>query len=160
MGETSRCVGCGIELPAGSGPTHRYINSSPECWALFGTVLAREFSDRAYGAAHRLTVDAYVVQHPDGQPAKSLVVHLIGLHLVLHQGMEMDEVTRFFQRYVATHSDYPVLSPPSDRGAVTVGFVAGSPSPTVHTDRVWAWAASAWDAWRQHHDTIASLVQA
>jgi hypothetical protein len=159
MSETRRCVGCGIELPVAAGPTHQYINSSPECWALFGSVLAREFSDEAYGDAHRLTVDAYVVQHPDGQPAKSLVVHLIGLHLVLHQGMAMDAVTRYFQRYVASHTDYPVLSPPSDRGVVTVGFVADSPTAAVHTDRVWAWAAAAWDAWSEHHDVIASLVE-
>jgi len=58
------CVGCGGLFPKTDGPTHRYMESSPGCWAYFGEVLAREYSDLQYLKVHRLTVDAYAIQHP------------------------------------------------------------------------------------------------
>ena len=35
------------------------------CLKLFEEILAREFSDYRYGRIHRLTVDAYSLQHPE-----------------------------------------------------------------------------------------------
>ena len=76
-------------VPNQSGPTHRYMESLPGCWAIYGEVLAREYSDLAYAAVHRLTVDAYAVQHP-GQPSpqsiQSVGVHLLRLCLILEHG--------------------------------------------------------------------------
>jgi hypothetical protein len=42
--EASRtvCPGCGLVLPARGGATHDYLDASPECWALYGELLARE----------------------------------------------------------------------------------------------------------------------
>ena len=64
------------------------MESSPSCWAAYGEVLAREYNDPAFMAAHRLTVDAYAVQHP-GRPSpqsiQSVALHLISLCLVLEQ---------------------------------------------------------------------------
>jgi hypothetical protein len=58
------CVGCGAIFEDREGPTHRYTESSPACWAAYGEVVAREYSDSSYAALHGLTVDAYAVQHP------------------------------------------------------------------------------------------------
>ncbi len=73
------CFSCGALAPDIDGPVHRYMDSSPGCWALFGEVLAREYSDYNYASHHRLTVDAYAVQHP-GKPSPpsigSVAVHL------------------------------------------------------------------------------------
>jgi hypothetical protein len=44
------CVGCGALLPNEDNPTHRYLESSPACWRLYGDVLAREYSDARYHA--------------------------------------------------------------------------------------------------------------
>lgn len=56
-----KCMGCGGVFAEIQGPTHRYLESSPGCWAAYGEVLAREYSDPAYFQVHRLTVDAYAV---------------------------------------------------------------------------------------------------
>ena len=63
------CFSCGAQVPDVEGPTHRYMLSSPGCWAVFGEVLAREYSNALYMKNHRLTVDAYAVQHP-GKPSR------------------------------------------------------------------------------------------
>jgi hypothetical protein len=84
------CPGCGALVLAADGPTHPYYDKAPGCWALYGEVLAREYSDFRFGRVHHLTVDAYAAQHP-GQPErrtiKSVAVHLIGLHLALERGV-------------------------------------------------------------------------
>ena len=43
--ERESCFSCGAEVPKSDGPVHKYIDSSPGCWAAFGEVLARECSD-------------------------------------------------------------------------------------------------------------------
>ena len=59
------CPGCGALFPDIKGATHRYIESSPGCWAADGEVLAREYADPAvFGRVHRLTVDTCAVQQP------------------------------------------------------------------------------------------------
>ena len=82
----SACPGCGALFEERAGPTHRYMESSPACWAAYGEVLAREYSDQAFYAVHRMSVDTYAVQHP-GQPSpqtiQSVAVHLIRLCLQL-----------------------------------------------------------------------------
>src|SRR5678816_4348633 len=60
---STRCIGCGGLVPQMDGPTHRYMDSSPGCWHVYGEVLAREYGDQAFRVAHRLTVDSYAVQH-------------------------------------------------------------------------------------------------
>jgi hypothetical protein len=53
---------------------------SPGCWAAYGRVLEREYSDPVlFGAAHRLTVDAYALQHP-GDPRERRAVQSFWLH--------------------------------------------------------------------------------
>jgi Family of unknown function (DUF5946) len=66
------CPGCGAMLPPSTGPTHESIGASPACWAVFGEVLAAEYSDGTFWPAHRISVDAYAAQHPgtDGRPAR------------------------------------------------------------------------------------------
>ncbi|HED04410.1 MAG TPA: hypothetical protein ENI60_06555, partial [Candidatus Fraserbacteria bacterium] len=90
---TVECVGCGGQFPEIDGPVHRYMESSPGCWAAFGEVLAREYSDPIYFGVHRLTVDAYAVQHPGSpsrQSIRSVGVHLIRLCLFLEHGLSAE----------------------------------------------------------------------
>ena len=72
------------------------MESSPGCWAAFGEVLALEYSEASYARAHRLSVDAYAVQHP-GRPSpqsvQSVALHLISLCLILEQGLDFGEAT-------------------------------------------------------------------
>lgn len=82
------CRGCGALVPDTEGPTHRYLGASPGCWAVYGEILEKEYSDYRYWRAHRFTVDAYAVQHPgeSSPPAiQSVAVHLISLYLMLEK---------------------------------------------------------------------------
>ena len=84
-------------VPAVEAPTHRYMESSPGCWAVYGEVLAREYSDPAFTGVHRHTVDAYAVQHP-GKPSqqsiRSVGIHLVRLCLILERNFSDDAAAR------------------------------------------------------------------
>lgn len=72
MTTETTCPDCLAAIPATGGPVHAYIPAPPGCWALYGEVLAREYSDRALWPTHRLTVDAYAAQHPSGDDPRQL----------------------------------------------------------------------------------------
>ncbi|MDP2530025.1 MAG: DUF5946 family protein [Candidatus Palauibacterales bacterium] len=157
-GGTEPCPGCGALVPTVDGPTHRYLGASPGCWAAFGRVLAREYSDPAFLAVHGLTVDTYAVQHP-GTPSPQTIhsagVHLVALHLVLERGRSVADAARFRQRAVERIRDrFEWLEPPASLGALTVLDVEGAADADEHAARVRAWARAAWEAWSPHHDTV------
>ena len=150
------CPGCGVRLPNAGGPTHRYIEASPGCWAAYGEVLAREYASPSHFAVHRLTVDAYAVQHPgrpSPQSAQSVAVHLLSLYAVLERGMVPEAATRLIGRAVEA-GPYPWLAPPASRGAVTVADVVPAVSAEAHARAVRAWAEGAWGAWRDQHRQV------
>lgn len=152
----SACPGCGVVLADVEGPVHRYMTSSPACWAMYGEVLAREYSDPAWMAAHGLTVDAYAVQHPGDdsrQAVRSVALHLVSLHAVLEEGVSPSAATRLLQR-AAELRDFAWLPPPANRGATTVADVRASTSAAEHGRRVRRWAEDAWAAWRAHHERV------
>ena len=152
-----KCPGCGGLFDDIQGPTHRYLESSPGCWAAYGEVLAREYSDPAYGRVHRLTVDAYAVQHP-GHPSpqsiQSVAVHLISLYLVLERNVDVRRATRAMQTAVKSKGRFVWLTPPASRGSVTVAKVRVAKDAEQHEKIVRTWVASAWSAWSPHHATI------
>jgi len=133
------------------------MESSPGCWQVYGLVLAREYSDRAYQPTHRLTVDAYAVQHP-GRPTpqsiQSVCVHLMSLCLLVEQGADPTYATRVMGRAVHPKGRFAWLSPPRSLGEITVVDVAAASTPLAHGTAVRAWAQSAWSAWAAHHGPI------
>ena len=158
-GQTLRiaCIGCGGLVPRAAGPTHRYLESSPGCWQVYGDVLAREYSDPSFGGLHRLTVDSYAVQHPgrpSAQTTQSVCLHLISLHLVLERGLAAGYATRVMGAAGRMKARFVWLAPPTSRGAVTVADVAGAATPVQHEARVRAWAEAAWLAWTEHHAVV------
>lgn len=155
------CADCGAAVPDLDGPTHAYMGSSPGCWQLFGDVVGREFSDPGYGALHRLTVDAYAVQHPDNRDPRnrqSVAVHLISLYLSVERGMAPEQATRAIRHHVQkgrrTGGGWPWLEPPASPGAITVADVVQANSADEHLRLVGAWARSVWDAWAPHHEQV------
>jgi hypothetical protein len=137
----SRCIGCGVELPAVEGPVHRYLESSPACWAAYGVLLAREYTDPAYRTLHKLSVDSYAVQHaghPSPQTIQSAVVHLVRLCLVLEDGVPFDAATATMQVVAARKGAYHWLEPPADRGQFTLADVGTAATPAEHAQiRTW-----------------------
>lgn len=152
------CPGCGLLLAPHDGPTHPYIGASSACWALFGGVLAREYEDAAeLGAAHRLTVDTYAIQHP-GEPGRrstrSVCLHLVSLQLALEAHVPPDRLTRVLAIAGARLHDLRWLDPPERRGERTVADLATAQSATEHVELAWVWARDVWDAWHEHHPTV------
>jgi hypothetical protein len=158
------CPGCGARVPAFSGPTHAYIGAAPGCWALYGEVLAREYSDFRYGRVHHLTADTYAAQHPgqkERRTIQSVAVHLIGLYLSLERGVEPGELTRVRQATADYSDNFHWLEPPASPGAITVVHVhsAGEDDADAHGRVVNEWAASVWQAWSAHHAQIRAWAQ-
>ena len=93
---SNQCYGCGALVPRVSGAAHKYIGALAGGWAIYGEVLAKEYSEyRILRSAHRLTVDAYAVQHPGNpnpQAIQSVTIHLVGLYLVLQLGNEVMQI--------------------------------------------------------------------
>lgn len=149
------CIGCGARVPDTDGPTHRYLGASPGCWALYGEVLAREYTDYRFASVHNLTVDAYSAQHvgtPSPQTIQSAAVHLVSLYLQLEHGYDSMQAAQAKQKLV--QGDYVWLDPPESLGALTIVDVQRETDPVGHVERVKEWAWSVWNAWAIHRATI------
>ncbi len=148
---------CGAEFPDVDGPTHRYLDAVPACWAVFGELLALEFGNVAYWPAHRYTVDAYALQHPgvpSPQTISSAAVHLTSLYLIFERGFETADATRAMQAAAKQKGEWAWLEPPESFGEITAKDVVGAESPAEHLERSTAWARSTWEAWATHHGTV------
>ncbi len=151
------CTGCGAVFPQMDGPTHPYMMSSPRCWAYYGEVLAREYSNLAYYAVHRLTVDAYALQHPgtpSPQALRSVALHGITLCAIFEHNVPLSDAGRVIQGAARDKSVYRWLPPPTSMGALTIADVWTARDAQEHGHLVWAWAKSAWHAWADHHPTF------
>lgn len=132
------------------------------CVRLFEEVIGREFSRVELFQVHRLTVDAYSMQHPDRymKSAKSGAAHLAGICWALeHDGGP--EVSRMLSRWLDGTPDLPTVSPPqpAHRGELTVRHVHEAPDTVQHISRVQEWAESVWAAWHEHHDQGRAWVE-
>jgi len=156
------CPGCGAEFPGPPGTPHAYIGASAGCWTVYEEILAKEYGEYQYPPIHRLTVDAYAVQHP-GVPGRrssqSVWVHLAGMYLVLESGANGREATRALQAVLKKRKEFEWLAPPEKNGSITVLDVRKAADLNSHVQLVEAWARSIWAAWRQHHRLIADLFR-
>lgn len=151
------CPGCGVAFPKRNGPVHSYMESSPACWAAYGEVLAREYTESALLATHRLSVDAYAVQHP-GRPSRqgiqSVGVHLIRLCLFLEHGLTPEQANEAMLTAGKIKHTFCWLEPPASLGAITVRDVLQTNGIAAHAAMVRHWAQSAWEAWTPHHEIV------
>ena len=156
-----KCFSCGGYYPDIEGPVHRYMTSSPGCWAVYGEILAREYSDPGYFSVHRLTVDAYAVQHPgsdDRQSIHSVGLHLVRLCLFIEYGLRAENANAAMLEAGKNKERFFRLRPPGSLGDITVAYVEDAINSEDHCNRVRAWARSAWEAWSPHHETVRSWV--
>lgn len=154
------CPGCGLEMPLGDRTYDGYYHASPECWSLYGEVLAAEFENAVlFGQVHQLTVDTYAVAHAGGShPDKSVCIHLVGLHLMLERNVAPVDVPPYLQRLAGVVRSWPHFSPPTSRGPLTVFDVAVADSSHEHAARVRQWAAQLWYDWGPHHEAATELA--
>ncbi len=150
-----QCCGCGTMVPDEPGSGHRYLESAPACWRIFGEVLAREYTDSKYYAVHRLSVDAWAVQHPgheSAQTIQSAAVHLVRLCMVIERAWPLERANTVMLTFSKRDkSKMRWLTPPVSMGTVSVLDVAKATDSASHCDVVWKWATATWNAWSQHH---------
>lgn len=151
---SSICPGCLLELPSQDLHYDGYFNASPECWSLFGELLA-QWVGGAVGA-RVMPVDVYAVQHAGGlHPDKSVDIHLVGLHLCLDQGLPAGRVPPLHRRLADQITDWPHLPPPPPVTDMTVADVLISEQPAEALN---AWAEKVWDSWSDHHAAVARMA--
>jgi hypothetical protein len=132
------------------------------CLKLFEEILAREFSDYRYGRIHRLTVDAYSLQHPDKymRSGKSFAAHLTGMYASLEGEDALSLSTnQVVQKWLSTNPQ--VEKPariPGHRGELTITYIYSATDADEHAKRVREWARDVWAAWAEHHDLARRLI--
>src|SRR3982074_1852880 len=86
------CEDCGAPVAQGKAG----------CLQIFEEILAREFSDYRYGKIHRLTVDAYSLQHPERymRSGKSFAAHLTGMCAALEYE-DSPDLNRAVQKWLS-----------------------------------------------------------
>src|SRR5258708_7273463 len=96
-----QCPGCFAEFETADtdGISHPYIGASAACWKMYGSILAKEYSDPAYFKVHRITVDAYCAQHigdqSDRRARQSAWIHLIALYLMFEKSLSPEAVLEY-----------------------------------------------------------------
>lgn len=155
------CPGCGAHLQPVDGPVHAYMASSPACFGAFNLVIAAEYSDPALMAAHRLSVDAYAVQHPgsaeDRRCVQSVGLHLARLGVQLDSFMRPKDINDLMVRFSGHKASLVWLDPPSTFRK-TIADVVEFTGSKRHEGAVRDWALSTWQDWSAHHDTIRQWV--
>ena len=139
------------------GPVHKYMKSSPGCWAIYGEILAKEYSDRSFFDIHRLTVDAYAVQHPGGrdrQSIQSVGVHLIRLYFFLECSLSPERANTSMLEAGKRKKEFTWLAPRKCMGNITAADIHKASSMEEHKELVFMWAREVWNAWAEHHQTI------
>ena len=145
------CEDCGAEVARGKAG----------CLQIFEEILAREFSDYRYGKIHRLTVDAYSLQHPEAymRSGKSFAAHLTGMCAALEYE-DTPALNRAVQKWLSGNPkiDKPA-HPPDQRGNLTITYIHSAADADEHTQRVREWARDVWSAWSEHHDLARGLIK-
>jgi hypothetical protein len=156
------CPGCRALLPDADGPTHRYIDASPACWAIYTTLNGGGEPPMAPAPSNVLIVDAYAAQHPgtpSPQSIQSVAVHLITMYGVLEKGVPFDRTLWLRQealneRYGPKKDRFTWLTPPDFTGSITVADIARAPTPEARTAKAKAFVENVWRVWVKAHKGI------
>jgi hypothetical protein len=155
-----RCSGCGAVVPDTDGQVHVYMLAAPACWALYGSILERQYAHDAGmdPDVSQWLVDAYAAQHAtntERRNRQSVALHLVSLCAAFEHTMSVDERRRLIGQLA--HREYPVLKPSVTSFAITVRDVAEA-AACDRADVVQRWARVTWDAWAAHHETVRSWL--
>ena len=130
------------------------------CLKIFEEIIAREFSDYRYGRIHRLTVDAYSLQHPDEymRSGKSFAAHLTGMSVAL-EGEAALATNQAVQKWLSMN---PQVEKPANipkrRGGLNITYIRSAADADEHVKCVREWARDVWDAWSEHHELAKRLI--
>lgn len=159
-----KCPGCGLSRPPIDGSTDPYGGATASCWGAFQVLLGGDYADWR-PLRHRLTVDAYMAQHPGFGTAggrRSVLTHLVGLELALEHQLPPKEIGPVLGRVFPDKSDrdVPAPLPVPALDAVNIESVLAAGTPEAHDEQVLIWATAVWQAWQPHHERIRALSRA
>src|SRR5215210_7788729 len=122
------CDDCGAVVPGGKAG----------CLKLFEEIIAREFGDYRYGRIHRLTVDAYSLQHPNAymRSGKSFAAHLTGIYAALEYEDALI-INQTVQKWLSINPkiDKPARIP-EQRGNLTITYIHSAVDADEYGKRV------------------------
>lgn len=119
--------------------------------------MAREYSNPSLREVHRLSVDAYAVQHPGKQSRQSIQsvgLHLVRLLLQLERGLQAERANAAMLALGRHKQELCWLERAASLGDLTVASVLPCVEPEEHKAAVRAWAHSALAAWSMHRSTL------
>ncbi len=108
---------------------------------------------------HQHAVDAYAAQTAaeDAKPV-TIFFALVGLYLHVERDWSGKQVQREHVRLGAVKKLWPGLSPPRDRGSVTVADVIMAPAGKQRDAMIHRWCVSVWEAWKKNDPHIVSQM--
>ncbi|HEY8824092.1 MAG TPA: DUF5946 family protein [Candidatus Limnocylindria bacterium] len=125
------------------------VGGRDACQKLFDDLGLRAFGDSRYASMRRLAVDCYACQHDKYiLSGRSLAAHLTGLAVAIEHG-GAEQVNDRVQAWLSRTRHVAKPSVPRSRGKVTIADVSDA-APDEYPAAVRRWAASVWDAWREH----------
>lgn len=139
------CPGCHGKYPTGNGPTHDYMLSSPGCWSAYGALLEREYADPTlFARCHRLTVDAYALQHPgridERRAVRSVWLHFLSLHVIFARGASHQVANRLLR-------DTTARALPERPAAPDFAMTLADFTFADHAADVEGWSRSSYSSW-------------
>ncbi len=140
MNQPADCPSCGAQG----------IGGLAGCDETFSQLIGEEFSNALLFRAHRLTVDAYCLQHPEKYmiSSKSATAHLAGIcwSLEIEESVHMPPALK--QLVDGPQQFERIAVPaPQQRGAVNILHLTELTDPQDYLRAAREWAQSAWTAW-------------
>lgn len=137
------------------------MNNLEICLARFAELGEREFAAQRYFTFHRLTVDAYCLQHPERYmiSTKSAATHLAAMCWTMEHGLSR-HLPRQLKMFVDGPKTFRRLEPPvpRQRGTITISNVIAANDLESYEEAAWTWGRSAWEAWSDHWDQARAWV--
>lgn len=159
------CPQCGAITPPSDIDAHPYFGASGGCWAIYGDILEREYSNPEFFANHRQTVDAYALQHPgnkeDLRAIQSVNIHLIALTILYKTHIQAPKIAPIMGKIInANKNSFAWLEPPESFGPYDVMTIWPLTERDAHLAGVDRWARNVWEAWEIHHDIAWEYIKA
>ncbi|MFA5035197.1 MAG: DUF5946 family protein [Candidatus Margulisiibacteriota bacterium] len=133
-----------------------------DCQAAFAKLIAKEFSNQSLFRAHRLTVDAYCLQHPEQYmvSSKSAAAHLAGMCWSLEKDHSLN-FPPILKKWVDGARTYARVKPPPplSRGELNLNHMKGISDPDKYFAAALEWSRSAWNAWSEHKPQARDWVE-
>lgn len=109
---------------------------------------------------HQHAVDAYTAQHADENTKPiGTVFALVGLCLYLEKNFTGRQVQMMHMRLGRHRKQWPRLTPPAQRGDITISQVMAAPAGKARDEMIHAWCASVWLSWKETRQQILELLK-